>query len=295
MQRKHLILAVLVTAVWGVNFPITKLGLASIDPLLLTAIRFTLAALPWVFLVQRPNVAMQWVAAYGLIFGVAMWALINLGIAMGVPPGSAALLIQFSAFFTLGWGVLLFRERLTGPQVLGMVLAAIGLVGILMGSTAQATTVGFLLVMVSALAWSVGNVIIKLSKVREIFAFVVWASLFAPIPLLLLTWWLHGATPFIALPSQVAGVAVLSLAFQVYAATHFCYWGWNLLLREYPASQVAPLSLLIPVFGMISSVFIVDQVPSGLDWMCTALILSALAVGMIRWPTHVNTGMQEQR
>ena len=42
MQKKHLALAVLVTAVWGLNFPITKLGLAAIDPLLLTALRFTL-------------------------------------------------------------------------------------------------------------------------------------------------------------------------------------------------------------------------------------------------------------
>lgn len=50
MQKKHLALAVLVTAVWGLNFPITKLGLVGIDPLLLTALRFTLAALPWVFL-----------------------------------------------------------------------------------------------------------------------------------------------------------------------------------------------------------------------------------------------------
>ena len=100
MQKKHLILAVLVTAVWGLNFPVTKLGLAAIDPLLLTALRFTLAALPWVFFVKRPPIAIKWLAAYGLIFGVAMWALINLGIEWGVPPGTAALLIQFSAFFT---------------------------------------------------------------------------------------------------------------------------------------------------------------------------------------------------
>ena len=91
MKHKHLLLAVLVTAVWGFNFPVTKLGLAEINPLLLTALRFTLAALPWVFLVKRPQVAVKWLAAYGLIFGVAMWALINLGIAMGVPPGSASL------------------------------------------------------------------------------------------------------------------------------------------------------------------------------------------------------------
>lgn len=280
MHRKHLILAVCVTAVWGANFPITKLGLARIDPLLLTAIRFALAAFPWIFLVKRPRIAIRWLAAYGLIFGVAMWALINLGIALGVPPGSASLLIQFSAFFTLGWGVLLFREALTWPQLLGMALAALGLIGILMGSPGNATTMGFLLVMISALAWSIGNVIIKVSRVKEIFAFVVWASLFPPIPLLLLTWYLHGPAPFFTLASQVNAVAVFSLAFQVYAATHFCYWGWNLLLREYPASKVAPLSLLIPVFGTVSSVFIVHQAPGRWEWISMALILAALAIGM---------------
>ncbi|MFC6299440.1 EamA family transporter [Pseudomonas sp. CCM 7893] len=280
MKNTHLLLALLVTAVWGLNFPITKLGLAEINPLLLTALRFTLAALPWVFFVERPNVAFHWLAAYGLIFGVAMWALINLGIALGVPPGSASLLIQFSAFFTLGWGVLLFREGLSLPQLISVVLAASGLAGILLGSPGKATTLGFVLVMISAMAWSIGNIIIKVSRVREIFAFVVWASLFAPIPLMLLTWLLHGSAPFVALPGQLSGVALFSLAFQVYGATHFCYWGWNLLLREYPVSRVAPLSLLIPVFGILSSMFILGQYPSTSEWGCIGLILLALAVGV---------------
>ncbi|WP_310633454.1 EamA family transporter [Paraburkholderia sp.] len=278
MQRKHLILAVFVTAIWGLNFPITKLGLAQINPLLLTAIRFTFAAFPWVFLVRKPNVANRWLAAYGLIFGVAMWALINLGISMGVPPGDASLLIQFSAFFTLGWGVMLFREKLMASQMTGIVMAAGGLIGILHGSPGKATTIGFALVMVSALAWSIGNVVIKISKVREIFAFVVWASLIPPIPLFLLTWCLYGTQPFAALASHVSAVALFSLAFQVYAATHFCYWGWNLLLREYPASTVAPLSLLIPVFGTLSSISIVHQVPNTASWISIALILSALLI-----------------
>ena len=167
MQKKHLTLAVLVTAVWGLNFPITKLGLAAIDPLLLTALRFMLAALPWVFFVRRPPIAIGWLAAYGLIFGVAMWALINLGIELGVPPGTAALLIQFSAFFTLGWGVLLFREHLSLGQILGVGLAALGLISIIFSSPGHATTVGYGLLLVSAFSWSIGNVIIKRSKVRE--------------------------------------------------------------------------------------------------------------------------------
>lgn len=282
MQTRHLFLAVLVTAVWGFNFPITKLGLAAIDPLLLTAIRFTLAALPWVFFIRRPQVGLHWLAGYGLIFGVAMWALINLGIELGVPPGSAALLIQFSAFFTLGWGVLLFRESLSLPQVAGLLLAVAGLLGILVTSPAGDTRLGLALVLVSALAWSIGNVIIKLSRVREVFAFVVWASLFAPLPLFLLGWLTHGAAPYVRLAAQLDRAAVFSLLFQVYAATHFCYWGWNLLLREYPVSRVAPLSLLIPVFGIAGSMLIAGQHPGTAGWISMALVLSALAISQMK-------------
>ncbi|WP_445178034.1 EamA family transporter [Pseudomonas sp. McL0111] len=279
MQKKHLLLAVLVTAVWGLNFPVTKLGLADIDPLLLTALRFALAALPWVFFVERPQVAFRWLAAYGLIFGVAMWALINQGIAWGVPPGTASLLIQCSAFFTLGWGVLFFGERLGRAQWIASLLAATGLLGFVLSSPGNASRAGLLLVIGSAMAWSIGNVIIKVSKVREIFAFVVWASLFPPIPLLLLTWGMYGSAPFIALPSQLNGMTLLSLAFQVYAATHFSYWGWNLLLREYPISRVAPLSLLIPVFGIFSSMVILGQYPSPADWGLILLVLLAIVLG----------------
>ena len=284
MQKKHLILAVLVTAVWGLNFPVTKLGLAAIDPLLLTALRFTLAALPWVFFVKRPPIAIKWLAAYGLIFGVAMWALINLGIEWGVPPGTAALLIQFSAFFTMGWGVLLFREQLSYAQMLGMGLAVLGLISIILASPGQGTTLGYALLLVSALSWSVGNVIIKQSKVREMFAFVVWASVFPPLPLLLLTWLAHGSAPFTALVTHFEWVALFSLLFQVYAATHFCYWGWNLLLREYPVSRVAPLSLLIPVFGIAGSMLILGHRVGASEGVSIALILSALVVGLLKWP-----------
>ena len=284
MQKKHLMLAVLVTAIWGLNFPITKLGLAAIDPLLLTALRFTLAALPWVFFVKRPQIAIKWLAAYGLIFGVAMWALINLGIEMGVPPGTAALLIQFSAFFTMVWGVLLFREHLSLGQKLGLGLGVMGLISIIAASPGHGTTVGYGLLVVSAFSWSVGNIIIKQSRVREIFAFVVWASLFPPLPLLALTWLAHGSAPFVSVVSHVEWEALFSLLFQVYAATHFCYWGWNLLLREYPVSKVAPLSLLIPVFGVVGSMLILGHRVEVSEGLSMGVILLALMVGMVKWP-----------
>ncbi|TFY88842.1 EamA family transporter [Pseudomonas kairouanensis] len=284
MLKKHLALAVLVTLVWGLNFPITKLGLRGIDPFVLTGIRFTLAALPLVFFIKRPAVPFGYVAAYGVIFGLGMWGVINYGIQVGVSPGIASLIIQLSVFFTLGWGVVLFNETLRDAQLVGAGLALIGLSGIIVNQDGSHAVLGVMLIVFSALAWSVGNVIIKKSGVKEIFSFMVWASLFPPIPLLLMAWCMHGSTAFENLPASLNATVIGSILFQVYLATHFAYWGWNSLLKAYPVSTVAPLSLLIPVFGLASSVLIIGEQVSTPDLISMAIILTGLGVGLYRRP-----------
>lgn len=284
MQKKHLVLAVLVTLVWGVNFPLTKLGLRAIDPFVLTGIRFALAALPLVFFIKRPVVRFHYVAAYGLIFGLGMWGVINYGIQVGVSPGIASLIIQLSVFFSMGWGYVLFQEKIRRAQVLGAVLAVTGLGGIIATQHGDHALLGILLIVFSALAWSVGNVIIKQSGVKEIFSFMVWASLFPPIPLWLMAWWLHGSAAFANVGANLDLTAAGSILFQVYLATHFAYWGWNSLLKAYPVSTVAPLSLLIPVFGMTSSMLIIGERISTPNLLSIALIITGLAVGLYRAP-----------
>lgn len=282
MQKKHLVLAILVTLVWGVNFPITKLGLRSIDPFVLTGIRFALAAIPLVFFIKRPAIKFSYVAAYGFIFGLGMWGVINYGIQVGVSPGIASLIIQLSVFFTMGWGALLFKEKLRGTQLLGALLALVGLAGIISTQQGEHAILGVLLIVLSAVAWSVGNVIIKKSGVKEIFSFMVWASLFPPIPLFFIAWLMQGAAPFENLQSSLDLTAVLSIIFQVYLATHFAYWGWNSLLKLYPVSTVAPLSLLIPVFGIGSSMLIIGEHISTPNLISIAIIIMGLAVGLYR-------------
>lgn len=282
MQKKHLVLAILVTLVWGVNFPITKLGLRSIDPFVLTGIRFALAAIPLVFFIKRPAIKFSYVAAYGFIFGLGMWGVINYGIQVGVSPGIASLIIQLSVFFTMGWGALLFKEKLRGAQLIGALLALVGLAGIISTQQGEHAILGVLLIVLSAVAWSVGNVIIKKSGVKEIFSFMVWASLFPPIPLSFIAWLMQGAAPFENLHSSLDFTAVLSIVFQVYLATHFAYWGWNSLLKLYPVSTVAPLSLLIPVFGIGSSMLIIGEHISTPNLISIAIIIIGLAVGLYR-------------
>lgn len=64
MSLKDYTLCVLIMAIWGVNFSVVKLGLEALDPMLLTALRFALAAIPAIFFVKKPDVHWGYLAAY---------------------------------------------------------------------------------------------------------------------------------------------------------------------------------------------------------------------------------------
>ncbi|CNB26855.1 permease of the drug/metabolite transporter (DMT) superfamily [Yersinia enterocolitica] len=98
MKLTDFLIALLITAIWGVNFSIIKLGLITADPLILAGIRFTLCALPAVFFIKKPDTSWRYIIGYGLLFGIGLWGIVNLGIKAGVSAGIASLVLQFGAF-----------------------------------------------------------------------------------------------------------------------------------------------------------------------------------------------------
>jgi O-acetylserine/cysteine efflux transporter len=280
MKLPHLLLAILITAIWGINFSVIKIGLSSVDPFILAGIRFTLCALPALFFIKKPDVPWRYIIGYGLVFGIGLWGLVNLGIKAGLSAGIASLLLQFSAFFTILLGSVVFKESLTRYQIAGFALASTGLLSIVFITDGSVTFSGTLLVLAGAIAWSIANIIIKRSATKQIFAFLVWSSAFSPLPLFLLDWLVNGSNGYTALVSHVDYRAVLSILFQVYPNTLFGYWVWNSLLKQYPISTVAPLSLLVPVFGILGSMVIFGEAISSLKILALLLIISGLVVGL---------------
>lgn len=280
MKLHHLLLAILITAIWGVNFSVIKLGLNAVDPLILAGIRFTLCALPALFFIRKPDVKWRYIISYGLVFGIGLWGLVNLGIKTGLSAGIASLLLQFSAFFTILLGSLVFKESLNRYQIAGFTLACTGLLSIVFITDGSVTLFGTLLVLAGAVAWSIANIINKHSGTKQIFAFLVWSSAFSPIPLFLLNWLVNGANGYTALVNHLDARSVLSILFQVYPNTLFGYWVWNSLLKQYPISTVAPLSLLVPVFGILGSMVIFGEDVSSVKILALLLIISGLAVGL---------------
>ncbi|MCK1791054.1 EamA family transporter [Pseudomonas violetae] len=280
MKTRHLLLAITITAIWGVNFSVIKLGLTTVDPFILAGIRFTLCAIPAIFFIPKPDVQWRYIIGYGLVFGIGLWGLVNLGIQSGLSAGIASLVLQFSAFFTILLGSWIFKESISRFQYAGMGLALCGLLSIISIADATVTSAGLLLVLLGALAWSAANVINKKARTTQVFAFLVWSSVFSPMPLFALDYLVNGSTGYRTLVSQLDYRAVLSILFQVYPNTLFGYWVWNSLMKRYPVSTVAPLSLLVPVFGLLGSLLIFNENLSFNKILAVVLIVSGLGVGL---------------
>ncbi len=280
MKPLHIALAVLVMAIWGINFSVIKLGLTNVDPLILAGLRFSLCALPAIFFVRRPNVPWRYLIGYGLVFGIGLWGIVNLGIKAGLSAGIASLVQQFSAFFSILLGSWVFREALNRFQILGMLIALSGLLSVILISDGSVSLLGMLLVLVGALSMSVANIINKKANTRDVFAFLVWSSAFSPIPLFALDYAINGSVGYIMFVNHIGTTAVLSILFQVYPNTLFAYWIWNSLLKTYPISTVAPLSLLVPIFGMLGSVVIFNEHMSTGKVLAVLLIVAGLGVGL---------------
>ncbi len=282
MSLPHALLALMVVFVWGTNFVVIKLGLADFPPLLLATLRFVASALPWLFLLPRPDVPLRLMAGIGTLAGL-QFGLLFAAMRADITPGLASLLIQTQVFMTIGLSMGLLRERLHRLQWAGLAagLAALVLLLAQSGAAHDLTLLGVALVLGAALAWSVANVLARqLGKVHML-AFMVWSSLFAVPPLLALSLGFEG-WPAIATALQHAGTAGwLAVLWQALGNTLFGYGVWNWLLTQYPAAQVTPVALLVPVFGLSSSALALGEPLQWWKLAAALLVIGGLALNVL--------------
>jgi O-acetylserine/cysteine efflux transporter len=279
LSKFDLAQGILVTMIWGSNFSVIEMGLKDLDPFLLTALRFTFSAIPLVFLIRRPrDVSLKIIAAYGVLFGVGLWWLVNVAMHIGTSPGLASLILQFSAFFTIILSAIVFRERIAKAQQLGIGISFAGLLLIIYLTDESSSLAGIALILLAALSWSLCNLIVKRNKPANMLAFIVWSSLFSAPPLYLMTYIAEGSQPFYGLVENISVSSLFSIAFQSYITTIFGYMVWNNLMKKYEAAEVAPLSLIVPLSGLLTSYLLFDEDLGYDQFAAIALVMLGIAV-----------------
>ncbi len=281
MSPRDTLLALLVMMVWGANFVAIKIGVESVPPLFLTGLRFFFTFLPAAFFIRRPPVAWWLIALFGILLGVVKFGLVFSAVKLGMPAGLTSLLMQLQVFFTLGLAFIFFGEAPTRMQALGAAVAFAG-IGIFAIERVQGALplIPFLMVIGASLTWGLANITIKKAGKVDTLAFLVWSSLFSPLPLFLLSAVFDGPTAMIASISPPRLDATLALAFIVGPSTLFAFAMWNGLLTRYPTSTAAPFALLVPVFGILAGSVLLGEPFTLLAMLGSGVVFAGLLINV---------------
>lgn len=294
MQVRDRLLALAVVLCWGVNFVVIKVGLAGVPPMMLGTLRFCLVAFPAVFFLRRPRIPLRMLFAYGATISLGQFAFLFSAMAIGMPAGLASLVLQAQAFFTVGIAAVWLHEPLRWHNVAGMAVASAGLALIGFGASAglaspdspatadaaSMTLAGFFLTLCAAASWATGNIVSKRIGPVDLPALVTWGGLIPIVPFALLSFWLEGPARIETSLAHLSGMSVFAVIYLAFVATLFGYTIWGRLLTRYPASKVAPLTLLVPVVGLLSSHMLLGEDLRSLQWIGAAVVMAGLLLNV---------------
>jgi len=271
-----------VTFVWGINFAVVKVGLAFLPPISFVALRFLavgLILLPWMRLPRR---RLGDLLLLSLVLGVVHFSLMFSGM-KSLDVSTAAIAIQLQVPFAAILAAIFFKDRLGWRRLTGMAIAFAGVVLIAGEPRLQGNLRPLLFVVTAACVWAGANILIKrIGDEVDVLSLNGWIALFAAPQLMLVS--------AFAESGQIAGILGAdwrlwaSLAFQALLVTVFGYGVWYQAMRRFAVNQVMPLTLLVPLFGVLSGVVVFGDRLTGpmlLGGFCTIL---GVAIVIIRRP-----------
>lgn len=283
MRPNDIGLALLVVLIWGVNFVVIKVGLRGVSPFVLGGLRFLFASFPAVLFIPRPRLPLRFYVGFALTAFFGQFALLFWAIKLGMPSALASVVQQSQAFFTVAFAALLLRERPNRVQIAGTVVAALGLAWIGVGSGASFPMLAFLLNLAAAASWAIGNLVSRSLSSRgpaHGVGFVAWAGLLPVVPFFGLAWALEGRDGVAASLRAMDAWSWAAVAYLAFAATLGGYALWNRLLKAYPAGQVAPFALLVPVVGLLSGTLLLGERVGAAQVAGSGLVATGLTLPM---------------
>ena len=316
MSPIYTALAVLVTFIWGVNFTFIAWGLESFPPLMLTALRFFFTAVPLVLFLKPPKFN-RTLFIYAIGTFVMQYAFVFTAMHLGSSPGLTALLLQIQIFITVLLAYFILGEAVSRMQIVGMLVGVLGLSVIALNLGGDMPLAGFICILIAAIGWSFGNIASKQASKQtsekaseqtalkamqqgtrvsvatssteknkasalSALALVVWGGLIACVMLTISSLTFETDAWQMATFTEASLKSWLSLGFIVYISTLIGFGLWAHLLSQNTASKVMPFALLVPVFGMVTSVLLTGEVVTWWKMLAMMLILSGLLLANVK-------------
>jgi O-acetylserine/cysteine efflux transporter len=280
MKPADVFLAVMVAVTWGLGFVASRLALDELSPALMTAMRFAIAAAPCLF-VPRPKVSWTVLIAISSTLFLGQFLAQSWAIAHAVPVGLTSVIVQSQALFTVAFAALAFREIPTRLQMIGIGVAAIGLL-MICGTVGLDFSAGaFAVLLISPISFAIGNLLLRQARDVPMFDLFAWLCLVPPLPLLVLALAVDGPRATWHSLWQMSPTGLVSMLFIGAISTCIAYWLWGRLLRDYTVAQVVPFALLVPFVGAAASSLVFGETFGPLRLAGMITVVGGIAVMLL--------------
>jgi drug/metabolite transporter (DMT)-like permease len=287
VPASSLLQVVILTLVWGCNWPVLKLGVTGLAPLTFRAATLPFAALGLLLLAtlsgestRIPRALWPRVAVLAL-FNISGWNWLILFGIQQMPSGRAAILAYTLPIWSVLFSLWLLHEPLSARKLAGL-LVGMGGMAVLLGAeivNVRRAPVAAMLIIGAAMSWALGTVLLRR-----------WAP---PLPQNTLTGWmmLLGWIPLAAAatffdPHPLASLAAMSgitwfaVLYNILFAGTLAYWAWFRMASTLPVAVSSLSSLPVPVVGVLSGMLVLGERPGASEFIALALVLASLAAVM---------------
>ncbi|HEY2188481.1 MAG TPA: DMT family transporter [Caldimonas sp.] len=287
-DRRQLVLLSFLTVVWGLNWPVMKVGVTAYPPLAFRALSmwFGLPVLAAVLLVRHVPFRIarkDWRELAVLSFtNMIVWHVLAILAVQALSSGRAAILGYTMPIFSALWGVAVFGERLRPRHIAGVVAAAIGVSLLLWHefATIAGRPLAAFGMLVAAALWALGTQQMRRTAIAA--------------PTLAIVFWMTVATTLVMTVAsavferdrwQVPGAATTAaIAYNAVLIFGLAQPIWLILARTLPPVASSMSVMLIPVLGTVAGAWWLGEL---LHWQDgAAIVLVLLAIASVMWPTR---------
>ena len=276
MKTRDIFIALIVPILLGFGFVIAKPAMQYFPPYLLMGMRFTIPALILVWWFPLPKGLYLDLFKVSLIGSALQYGLTYTGLNI-IDASSAVLLIQLEVPFGILIAFFLLKEIPTIKNIVGLIIAFIGVFILTGAPNLEGKYVGVILTLSGAFTWALGAVMAKpLSKKIGAFALMTWLCVFSG-PMLLLVSLVFDGNPmqYILYANFNSWLTVIFLGFFMQPVG---YAAWYYVLKKYPVNKVMPVLLILPVTGLITSIFLLGEDPPKQVFIGGLVIISGVAL-----------------
>ncbi len=288
LNRSQLVLLALLTLLWGLNWPVVKLGVTGFAPLSFRSVSMwlglpVLAGVLWWMKVPFRLAREHWAETFRLgLFNLVIWNVCLVLAMRSLPSGRAAILGYTMPIFSALIGAIWFATPLARRGWVGVSAAAVGVALLLWHEVTGLAghPLGVALMLLAAATWALGTQMLRRSPIA--------------VHTLTLSFWMSVQTLVVCtvlavvferhqwrMPPPGAAAAIAYNAVLIFGITQAI---WFTLARSLPPAASTLSTMLIPIVGVFSGAWWLGEVLRWQDWAAMALMVVALA--SVLWPVR---------